>query len=202
MYQHIVASIDESDNANLALEQAIEIAKLSGATLHLVHIVNLFELALEEYVLADKSKLEALAQEHGAARLEPAAAHVRAAGLVPECYVTNCWGGGDEIADCLLEYGHSVKAGLLVLGFAAGQGIPSVKVNRLLLRNVSVVGVGYGEFIRQVPGSATEIGAGLAKLVDGGLRPPEPVRFPLASGAEALQALADGKIHGKAVLEP
>ena len=64
MYQHIVASIDESDNANLALEQAIEIAKLSGATLHLVHIVNLFELALEEYVLADKSKLEALAQEH------------------------------------------------------------------------------------------------------------------------------------------
>ena len=47
MYQHIVASIDESDNANLALEQAIEIAKLSGATLHLVHIVNLFELALD-----------------------------------------------------------------------------------------------------------------------------------------------------------
>ncbi len=126
MYQHIVASIDESDNANLALEQAIEIAKLSGATLHLVHIVNLFELALEEYVLADKSKLEALAQEHGAARLEPAAAHVRAAGLVPECYVTNCWGGGDEIADCLLEYGHSVKAGLLVLGTHGRSGLMHV----------------------------------------------------------------------------
>ena len=72
MYQHIVASIDESDNANLALEQAIEIAKLSGATLHLVHIVNLFELALEEYVLADKSKLEALAQEHVVARWDHA----------------------------------------------------------------------------------------------------------------------------------
>ena len=37
---------------------------------------------------------------------------------------------------------------LLVLGFAAG-GIPTVKVNRLLLRNVSVVGVGLGEFINR-----------------------------------------------------
>ena len=58
--------------------------------------------------------------------MEPAAEHVRAAGLVPECYVTNCWGGGDEIADCLLEYGHSVKAGLLVLGTHGRSGLMHV----------------------------------------------------------------------------
>ncbi|AFM14923.1 Zn-dependent oxidoreductase, NADPH:quinone reductase [Mycolicibacterium chubuense NBB4] len=90
---------------------------------------------------------------------------------------------------------------LLVIGFAAG-GIPTVKVNRLLLRNVSVVGVGWGEFVNRNPGAQAEVGAGLAKLVDAGLRPPAPVRFPLSAGAEALQALADGKIRGKLVLEP
>ncbi|MEZ0053642.1 NADPH2:quinone reductase [Mycobacterium sp. MAA66] len=108
--------------------------------------------------------------------------------------------GGDAFDDAIRVLAPEGR--LLILGFAAGQGIPTVKVNRLLLRNISVVGVGYGEFINKVPGSAAEVGAGLATLVQAGLRPPEPVRFPLASGADALQALADGKIHGKAVLEP
>ena len=90
---------------------------------------------------------------------------------------------------------------LLVIGFAAG-GIPTVKVNRLLLRNISVVGVGWGEFARVTPGAGAEMAAGLAELVHAGVRPPPPVRYPLADGAAALQALADGKIHGKLVLEP
>ena len=88
-----------------------------------------------------------------------------------------------------------------MIGFAAG-GIPTVKVNRLLLRNVSVVGVGWGEFVNRTPGAQAEVGAALSGLVDGGLRPPAPVRYPLADGAAALQALADGEIHGKLVLEP
>lgn len=90
---------------------------------------------------------------------------------------------------------------LLVIGFAAG-GIPTVKVNRLLLRNVSVVGVGWGEFVNRTPGAQTEVGAALAELVDNGLKPPDPVRFPLSDGAAALQAFADGAINGKLVLEP
>ena len=91
---------------------------------------------------------------------------------------------------------------LLVLGFASGGGIPTVKVNRLLLRNVSVVGVGLGEFINRTPGSQAEIASGVARLVAAGLRPPEPVRYPLAEGKAALQLLADGGVKGKLVLEP
>ena len=44
---------------------------------------------------------------------------------------------------------------LLVIGFAAG-GIPTVKVNRLLLRNVGVLGVGWGEFVNRTPGAQAE----------------------------------------------
>ena len=90
---------------------------------------------------------------------------------------------------------------LLVIGFAAG-GIPTVKVNRLLLRNVGVLGVGWGEFVNRTPGAQAEVGAALGALVEAGLRPPPPVRCPLAEGAAALQRLADGDVHGKLVLQP
>lgn len=90
---------------------------------------------------------------------------------------------------------------LLVIGFAAG-GIPTVKVNRLLLRNVSVIGVGWGEFVNRTPGAQSLFGFGLGKLVEAGLRPPPPVRYPLAEGRAALEALAAGEVRGKLVLEP
>jgi NADPH:quinone reductase len=90
---------------------------------------------------------------------------------------------------------------LLVIGFAAG-GIPTVKVNRLLLRNVGVLGVAYGEYINRDPAAAAVFASGLAELVTAGLKPPPPVRFPLSDGAKALHALDDGGVYGKLVLEP
>ncbi|MDO0973716.1 NADPH:quinone oxidoreductase family protein [Mycolicibacterium frederiksbergense] len=108
--------------------------------------------------------------------------------------------GGDVFDDAIRVMAPEGR--LLVIGFAAGQGIPTVKVNRLLLRNVSVVGVGWGEFVRHSPAAQAEVGAGLADLVAAGLRPPAPVTYRLADGAAGLQALAEGKIRGKLVLEP
>lgn len=107
--------------------------------------------------------------------------------------------GGSAFDDAIRAM--ATEGRLLVIGFAAG-GIPTVKVNRLLLRNVSVVGVGWGEFVNRTPGVQAQVGAALATLVGEGLRPPAPVRFPLSDGATALQALADGEINGKLVLEP
>lgn len=108
--------------------------------------------------------------------------------------------GGDAFDDAIRVL--ATEGRLLVLGFASGGGIPSVKVNRLLLRNVSVVGVGLGEFINRTPGAQVEIGAGLGRLVAAGLRPPPPVRYPLSEGRAALESLASGGVHGKVVLTP
>lgn len=108
--------------------------------------------------------------------------------------------GGEAFDDAIRVL--ATEGRLLVLGFASGGGIPTVKVNRLLLRNVSVVGVGLGEFINRTPGSQAEIGRGLGTLIAAGLRPPPPVRYPLAEGRAALQSLADGGVRGKVVLEP
>jgi NADPH2:quinone reductase len=107
--------------------------------------------------------------------------------------------GGDVFDDAIRVL--ATEGRLLVLGFAAG-GIPTVKVNRLLLRNVSVVGVGYGEFVNRTPGSASVFGFGLGQLIEAGLRPPPPMRYPLSEGRAALESLADGGVRGKVVLEP
>ncbi|ORA36350.1 NADPH:quinone oxidoreductase family protein [Mycobacterium aquaticum] len=108
--------------------------------------------------------------------------------------------GGEAFDDAIRVLAPEGR--LLVIGFAAGGGIPTVKVNRLLLRNVSVVGVGWGEFLRRHPAAQGQVGAELAKLVAAGLRPPPPVRYPLSDGAAALDALANGRVRGKLVLEP
>ena len=64
--------------------------------------------------------------------------------------------GGDRFTDslrCLKDDGR-----LLVIGFTAGE-IPTVKVNRLLLNNVSVVGVGWGAYVLQrVPATSPRSG--------------------------------------------
>lgn len=107
--------------------------------------------------------------------------------------------GGDAFDDAIRAL--AVEGRLLVIGFAAG-GIPTVKVNRLLLRNVAVIGVGYGEYVNRKPDSQSVFEFGVAQLVEAGLRPPPPMRYPLSKGADALHALADGGVLGKVVLEP
>lgn len=107
--------------------------------------------------------------------------------------------GGEPFDDAIRAL--ATEGRLLVIGFAAG-AIPTVKVNRLLLRNVSVIGVGYGEYVNRKPGSQAVFEFGVGELVKAGLRPPPPLRFPLSKGAEALQTLADGGVLGKVVLEP
>jgi NADPH2:quinone reductase len=107
--------------------------------------------------------------------------------------------GGEAFDDAVRAL--DTEGRLLVIGFAAG-GIPTVKVNRLLLRNVSVIGVGYGEYVNRKPGAQALFEFGINELVKAGLRPPPPIRYPLSEGRAALQSLADGGVLGKVVLEP
>ncbi|MBV8347058.1 MAG: NADPH:quinone oxidoreductase family protein [Mycolicibacterium sp.] len=107
--------------------------------------------------------------------------------------------GGEVFDDAIRAL--RTKGRLLVVGFAAG-GIATIKVNRLLLRNVGVIGVAWGEFLAKNPDAFDLFGFGLRQLVAAGLKPPPPVRLPLSRAGEALQRLADGGVMGKLVLEP
>jgi NADPH2:quinone reductase len=108
--------------------------------------------------------------------------------------------GGDRFTDslrCLKEDGR-----LLVIGFAAGD-IPTVQVNRLLLNNVSVVGVGWGAYVLKRPGFVgQEWDFLLPHIVSGVIDPPVGASFDLDGAADALLTLDGRRATGKVVLTP
>jgi len=96
---------------------------------------------------------------------------------------------------CINWYGR-----LLVIGFASGK-IPMAKANYILLKSCSIVGVYWGSFTGREPEVNAANMEELFKMhAAGTLNPNISHRFPLERGAEALQALVDRKVVGKAVL--
>jgi NADPH2:quinone reductase len=106
--------------------------------------------------------------------------------------------GGDRFTDSLRSLAPGGR--LLVIGFTGGE-IPTVKVNRLLLNNIDVVGVGWGAWAGTHPGALTEQWAHLEQLLASGkLAPPEPVVYPLDDAAAAIASLENRTAKGKVVL--
>jgi NADPH2:quinone reductase len=91
---------------------------------------------------------------------------------------------------------------LVVIGFASGE-IPSVKLNRVMLKNISLVGLHWSAYPEREPARVGECFAGLFALVArGGIEPLVSARLPLERAGEALVALAARETVGKVVLVP
>jgi NADPH2:quinone reductase len=107
--------------------------------------------------------------------------------------------GGDRMTDSLRSLAREGR--LLVIGFTEGQ-IPSVKVNRLLLANVSVVGVGWGAFWTPQPEYLQEQWADLLPLLEAGkLEPPISSVRPLQEAVQALLEIDERRAAGKVLLQ-
>src|SRR3954451_7032152 len=107
--------------------------------------------------------------------------------------------GGDRFTDSLRSLRENGR--LVVVGFTGG-AIPEVKVNRLLLNNLSVVGAGWGAYVMPKPDLNREIGAAVNQLVaDGHVRPVVGSRFPMESAADALNEIDQRRATGKVVLD-
>ncbi|MFV0495145.1 NADPH:quinone oxidoreductase family protein [Mycobacterium sp.] len=154
----------------------------------------------------------------GVTHREAAASYVKALGADHVLHLAEGWveralehthgAGVDIVVDPIggRAFDDAVRAlaidgKLLVVGFATGR-IPTLSVNRLLLRNIGVLGVAWGEYLNTVPGSVALFSSGLNQLVTLGLKPPPPQRYPLSEARAALQSLEDGGVLGKVVLEP
>ena len=89
---------------------------------------------------------------------------------------------------------------LLILGFLGG-GPTSIRSNYLLIKGIDAVGVRIGGLNEANPQLAIANMKALVKLAEEGkLRPRISHSFPLAQAAEALQAVIERKVIGKAVL--
>jgi NADPH2:quinone reductase len=107
--------------------------------------------------------------------------------------------GGDRFTDSLRSLGEGGRA--VVVGFTGGQ-IPEVRVNRLLLNNIEVVGAAWGAYVIGKPELARQIGAEITRLIDAGfVRPIVGARFPLDRAAEALELIDRRGALGKVVLD-
>jgi NADPH2:quinone reductase len=90
---------------------------------------------------------------------------------------------------------------LLVVGFASGR-IPEAPANLALLKGCSVVGVFWGSWIQRDPRpNAENFKQIFAWMKEGRLRPHISHRFPLARAADAINALIERKVIGKAIVE-
>ena len=90
---------------------------------------------------------------------------------------------------------------LLVVGFAAGQGIPEVKVNRLLLNNIDVRGVGWGAYAMARTEYMQQQWAELVPMIEAGfVKPPIGATYELEDFGRALQDMDDRLTLGKSVV--
>lgn len=106
--------------------------------------------------------------------------------------------GGDLITDSLRSLGTLGR--LLVVGFAGG-AIPQVKVNRLLLNNIDVRGVGWGAYSMVRPGFMQQQWRTLLPMMESGvIAPPIGATYPIEDFGRALQEMADRLTLGKTVL--
>lgn len=109
--------------------------------------------------------------------------------------------GGDRFTDSLRSLAPLGR--LLVLGFTAGS-IPEIKVNRLLLNNVDVVGVGWGAYWapRRIGYLREQWDDLVPLLATGKLDPVLGARYSLDEVGAALTELAERRATGKLLITP
>ena len=107
--------------------------------------------------------------------------------------------GGDRFLDSVRSL--AIGGRLVVVGFAGGE-IPTIKVNRLLLRNLSLTGISMDIHEQEHPGTMARINAAVQALADdGAIHPLIGVRVPFEDGAEALRIMERRAAIGKIVVD-
>ena len=90
---------------------------------------------------------------------------------------------------------------LVVIGFATG-AIPTIRTNYLLLKNIEISGLQISDYRKRRPALVAACFAEIFNLYEQGqVKPAATAVFPLAQAGEALIALRDRRIIGRAVLQ-
>ena len=94
------------------------------------------------------------------------------------------------------------EARLLPIGFASGE-VPQIPANHLLVKNLSVLGVYWGGYLKFNPKALTDsLKTLLEWYAQGRLKPHVSHVLPLDRAAEGLELLRSRKSTGKVVITP
>jgi NADPH:quinone reductase len=106
--------------------------------------------------------------------------------------------GGDRFLDSIRSLTDEGR--VVVIGFTEGS-IPEIAVNRLLLRNVSVVGAGWGAFALPRPDYAREVQEDLDQMArEGYVKPIIGKTYGFEDVPQALKDIDERRALGKLVL--
>ncbi|WP_231502571.1 NADPH:quinone oxidoreductase family protein [Blastococcus sp. URHD0036] len=106
--------------------------------------------------------------------------------------------GGDRFTDSLRSL--ATEGRLIVIGFT-GRAIPTVKVNRLLLTNTTVLGAASEEFWHTQPGFVGQQWQDLLPLMESGaVDPPIGSVFDLEDAAAAIRTMDERRAVGRLLI--
>lgn len=121
MYERILVPIDGSATANRGLDEAIRLAKLSGARIRLLHVLDELVFVTGFETGAYIEDLLPKLKESGELVLEDGRRRVAAAEVPVETHLTECL--GSRTSDIVVEHAKAWKADLIVLGTHGRRGI-------------------------------------------------------------------------------
>lgn len=124
MYQRILVPVDGSATATRGLDEAMRLARLTGASLRLVHVVDELAVALSSAQGAYVGDLYTRLREGGEAVLKEAQARVEAAGLRAETVLHDTFQG--RICDLVVQEAQQWPADVIVIGTHGRRGVGRV----------------------------------------------------------------------------
>jgi universal stress protein A len=130
-FRSVLVPVDFSDHASGAMDLAIELARGSGGTIHLLHAYEVPLGTIPPYGVAVPESLVAQVRDAAARRLEKAAHKVSAAGLGCETHVVH-----GPAADAIAEAAQRVHADLIVMGTRGHTGLKHVLLGSVAERAV------------------------------------------------------------------
>ena len=121
MYKKILVPVDGSATSMRGLQEAIKLAKLTGARLRLMHVVDSISFAtgMEAATMVSSEMLQ-LVRESGAQVLKKAQALVEKAGVQADTVLCDSFAG--RVCDHVIEQAAAWGAGLIVLGTHGRRG--------------------------------------------------------------------------------
>ena len=122
MYTHILVPVDGSPTSELGLDEAVKLARLTGARLRLMHVLdqNVYATGMDGFG-AMTADLIPLLREGGEKILKTAKARVEASGVPVETVLLESFAG--RICEQVVAEATSWHADLIVLGTHGRRGI-------------------------------------------------------------------------------
>ena len=125
MYTHILVPVDGSPTSNRGLEEAVKLARLTGASLRLMHVVDqLVYAASMEGFGAMTADLIPLLREGGEKILMTAKERVEASGVPVDTVLFDSFAG--RVCDLVVAEATKWPADLIVLGTHGRRGVERI----------------------------------------------------------------------------